>query len=729
MPYDIYEYDPNPPRIEENKATIKRSSFDVIAIPLATGEVWVARRDGKGRGALLDNATFQKQNRDGQFKAKKTGTQQALQIGDGDLRGIADQKKQAEDTADSKALTDHKQPFVPMSYSDVVARLETAFLQAKSAQQPDLTRINTALEKLRNFIKRTEGSYISASFIYSLEHTFVGETAHIRAARIMNPIDLIMDIRSGAKNEKKALSIKYKLEGPNPSKRFLKFVERKVDDAQQQQVTAAKTNINEELIAPRTIRYRLDPKITHPASRAHGDVLEGFLDDLSAARRQELAEWVRQKMKESDLPQSKLPRRAGIWIRNVVPQPGDTHSADQNMSQERFEKILQAVQAAGIQEIILLGDGLEPKRQRMPKSAPKVVHDFSRLWDLNKPPIGSYGQVELQGGYAEQVAVYTALYRERGMECIIGNKSGGLDLPSLAGVPQIQIAEMDAKELMVHHRMGFQAMCSPFWTVVRANNRQSNEKMDLTDAQREYLTECIRRAQRVRTWHILAVGAHQWSYWKRSAQINAQKDLKELGIQTKLETADIEVKAEVNAYKIGGSELTSVENNGGGDCLFLSIGQLVQREYNVQQAHDAIRARTVKHLADVIATQPAPTFCPGPARMLNMAQYSSDHPPMDQATFIESLEAALEFHRAAWPEDYYASLAAYQAGMAKPGIYGDFISLALISHLYEKRIHVLVMQPGASYVLLVLNTSAPQGQDWHLVNYSNAHFEALRPNG
>lgn len=183
--------------------------------------------------------------------------------------------------------------------------------------------------------------------------------------------------------------------------------------------------------------------------------------------------------------------------------------------------------------------------------------------------------------------------------------------------------------------------------------------------------------------------------------------------------------AVMNTYQIGTAEFTSLTNDAGGNCLFLSIAQLIEHEYAREQSHTLIRSNVVTHLAAIRLSTPTPAREPISNGALNMSQYSGDTPPMERNTFIEYLQRALEFHRMAWEEEYYVSLDAYQKGMAISGVYGDFISLALLSHLYQKRIHVLVILPDTSYVLEVQNTPTPQGQDWYLVNYANAHFEAL----
>jgi hypothetical protein len=121
-------------------------------------------------------------------------------------------------------------------------------------------------------------------------------------------------------------------------------------------------------------------------------------------------------------------------------------------------------------------------------------------------------------GYAEQALVYSALYRNPdanthvNMACVITNKSGGPDLPSLAGVPQIQIAEMATNEVFIHHRMGFQSLCSPMWTVLRVQQRNEGDLMTLSDDQVTELTTLIRRARVLRTWHMGELGNERYNW-------------------------------------------------------------------------------------------------------------------------------------------------------------------------------------------------------------------------
>lgn len=196
----------------------------------------------------------------------------------------------------------------------------------------------------------------------------------------------------------------------------------------------------------------------------------------------------------------------------------------------RFQKILDAAQRSGVDELILLGDGLPaPDWLSYPTSGAHyalsptgtqgAVHDFSKLRDDDtRLPPGSCSKAETLRGYAEQVCVYAALYRNPSatvhvnMRCIVTNKSGGPDLPSLAGIPQIQIAEMSGTENIVFHRMGFQALCSHAWTVLRSPARASGDVMTLTTTQVNELTDPLRRAQRLRKWHLDQLGGKRFTW-------------------------------------------------------------------------------------------------------------------------------------------------------------------------------------------------------------------------
>lgn len=378
--------------------------------------------------------------------------------------------------------------YVPRTPEQVTIILEGEFLTEYTRIVQDATALNTALRRLFDFTKRRLKSDATKTYAYSLEDGFVGETAHIHGAKVLNPHK----------------TVTYHCTTSPPSGRFSQFMTPVTAAASG---ADAKTRINETLIAPRTVA---DP------TSAHETVLTSFVAGITAARRQEIAQWVGGQF--APHAAGAAVKRVGIWVRNVAATGG--HTVDQNMSKERFQKILEAAHQSGADDVILLGDALPHDNwlnyptggahyARHPGMGQGTAYDFTRLWLGTGPlPAGAHSAPATLRGYAEQVAVYTALYRNpsaiihANMSCIVTNKSGGPDLPSLAGVPQIQVAEMDPTEKIIFHRMGFQALCSHAWTVVRSAARGHGEPMTLSGPQVTELADLLRRAEHLRRWHL-----------------------------------------------------------------------------------------------------------------------------------------------------------------------------------------------------------------------------------
>ncbi len=387
--------------------------------------------------------------------------------------------------------------------------------QDPNQQGPLDTRVSTARAKLVLFWKRQRWNYDRFSiqqpaqtryYRYSLENNFVGETAHIHGGHALY-------------NTNEA-QVRYRCTTPDMNtgtgRRFTAFMHDVPTFAGLE--SDAKTEINETLIAPRTVG---------DAPAVHQTIYHSFMADLGAARKQEIVQWVGNQFLPAH-PQGAAVVRVGVWVRYV--DAGAGHTADQNMSRDRFEKILTAAAAAGVHEVILLGDGWPAGQNwldgphcpyaRQPGANQGRAHfAFLRMWEPDRGiPDLQHADPALVRGYAEQALTYSALYRnpaagaDINMSCIITNKSGGPDLPTLAGVPQIQFAEMAPNELFVHHRMGFQSLCSPLWSVQRVPQRGPGDAMTLTPPQVQELTTLIQRAARIRTWHLTALAndRYQW---------------------------------------------------------------------------------------------------------------------------------------------------------------------------------------------------------------------------
>ncbi|MFE8596294.1 hypothetical protein [Archangium violaceum] len=448
--------------------------------------VWLSRV-GSHAGALMTT-----QERDANYRAAN-GPSERAQVTLANLSQFVVWRRGDEQTwAQRRSAAD---TFKPMPLDHVLFGLENQYLDALA--NGDATAQNTAWKWLLHFALAMKNSPPVKAFKFTVEANFVGETAHIVAARVLNP-----------KND--VIKIEYVCNTNDATRaRFDAIVEQPGFDWDNgvQQGHTKKEEINRYLIGPRTMK---DP------AAAHTSVIKRFLAPISAARRAEIANWVAGKLPEND---ANPPPRAAIWVRRV---DGQGRTA-QNMRKERFQKILKAVHDAGIQQIVLVGDGVDGNWLNHPQGGAyftlnggrnaATAFRFEKIWDVNAGlPDGEHSTEEHRRGYSEQVAVWLALYRKHGVVCVIGNKSGGLDFPAFAGVPSIQLSEFSQNEVFVHHRLGFQSMCSPFWTVVPVTKPNQEEQMTLSHGEQNHLKVAVARARTIRQWHLkqLQFGADDW---------------------------------------------------------------------------------------------------------------------------------------------------------------------------------------------------------------------------
>jgi len=296
-----------------------------------------------------------------------------------------------------------------------------------------------------------------------------------------------------------------------------------------------KSKLNHVAVAPYTVTLARSATDVEYPTDAHEKVRKSFVDSIPDARKAEIGEAVAEKINRSStepaLDAKGQPRpRVGVWIRQTDASANRT--ATQNMTKERFQQVLESVDHAYPDgaDVVILGDGFpkgqqagwlkdsawgDPtnsagaKKSTFGKSAgkngtppPKAreVHDFSKTWDANGVLGGATTATEpgKQRGYAEQVAVYDELYRNHNMQAIVTNKSGGPDLASLAGIPQIAMSDVDPGEIMTKHRLYFQSLASHSHTVVPVTPQQAK----LGDAQQNHLTAMLQRAPVVRQFDI-----------------------------------------------------------------------------------------------------------------------------------------------------------------------------------------------------------------------------------
>ncbi|MCA7955830.1 hypothetical protein LGM43_37035, partial [Burkholderia seminalis] len=249
--------------------------------------------------------------------------------------------------------------------------------------------------------------------------------------------------------------------------------------------------------------------VNRGSSAAHELILQ---DRLSKIDRQRLERIENAIAVTPGLKGRESKAKVAIWIRNQNNANG--HSDAQNTTKERFLSIINSIGKANINDIIIIGDENKETNEWIDKSKwkkegnDKVVTWLTGIWQQsanNKNGVGMLysldksENIETRGNNDEQVAVYDALYERHNMMAIITNKSGGPDLPSLSGIPQITLSEMDPSELDSGHRLGFMSLVSHAYTNVRLDKNSHKENHGaLSDQEQSKLTDMIRRSKQVR---------------------------------------------------------------------------------------------------------------------------------------------------------------------------------------------------------------------------------------
>ncbi|WP_147443210.1 hypothetical protein [Corallococcus sp. AB011P] len=434
---------------------------------------------------------------------------------------IAARIKQADELLAEYQTSD---PFKRLTRDEVLSILSAESLRVMASDalsmKNKLETIEAALKMFKDFETRSDPAYFpSVATTYKLDLDMMGESAHVRAAWLMSPNPhSVRYIEDGSGNRFEpvlhppARDDGTHREGPS--------VVKLRKDEPPPPITE-KQSVNAEQIAPRTVN---DPV------GMHEKVLRDHLANIDPRKLEEIRNTVWSQFPKQGAGESR--ERIGVWIRNVPEQTRDNGKAPaQNMTKERFIQIVEDARKAGIKDIILLGDPLPPQelKEWIAAATPKKgegdgsVYQFNALWDGD--PGGNRTESLRNLGISEQVAVYEALYKDPNamdgkgtnpnMQAIVTNKSGGPDIASLAGIPQIQLAEMSADESFVLHRMGFQSLTSHAWSVLKIPKRKRGVlKDDLKalkgpiDAElRRDLVKLIKRSVRVRKYHLKALAS------------------------------------------------------------------------------------------------------------------------------------------------------------------------------------------------------------------------------
>lgn len=191
-------------------------------------------------------------------------------------------------------------------------------------------------------------------------------------------------------------------------------------------------------------------------------------------------------------------KRAVIWLRN---KPGEP--ATKTLSIGRVRQIRQALFDKGIHEVFLLGDVSQAFKKEVLKSMSdfknanagfkfiNLIGFFNELWFMD---------LSQENSFAHQVAAIKFLFEELGVVCLIGNKSGGMDAASLAGVTQIFFEMTNDQYSGWCTRLGITALCCPYFHQIAIED--TDQVKDLSDAEAAELGDKIDVCLEVKTWHI-----------------------------------------------------------------------------------------------------------------------------------------------------------------------------------------------------------------------------------
>ena len=356
----------------------------------------------------------------------------------------------------------------PMTKADIAALLIGEVFNLEQAGELAGVQVAGSVGKIKNILDTltSEGAGSKTSVVET-EPTFVGETFHIMAAAYL-------------RNERGAnLKVKTPVSAPNAySHKFNALIggARGPDG----KALVERATRNESTDIPKA---NLTPLMLAGNHRKIGDLRGMLLSGLTPDTITKIRDRTRHVLESAgmaiDTP------KLGIFIRNVKPRANGDGTQDPagNLTKERFQDVLNAADKAGIRNIVLLGDApgpdwlagtpWEPQEQapsgpRRKRPAPVAPgHDVRRIANLTEPWVstgtsplfdgagaqgprwhlstttahdtGPEAENSVQGGYAEQLAMYDQLHRELGMVGVVGNRSGVIDGPGFMKVPCIQM--------------------------------------------------------------------------------------------------------------------------------------------------------------------------------------------------------------------------------------------------------------------------------------------------
>ncbi|MBU8898348.1 hypothetical protein KRR26_22305 [Corallococcus sp. M34] len=167
-----------------------------------------------------------------------------------------------------------------------------------------------------------------------------------------------------------------------------------------------------------------------------------------------------------------------------------------------------------------------------------------------------------------------------------------------------------------------------------------------------------------------------------------------------------------------------VKNEGGGDCMFLALSQLL---FGTEEHHGVIRQAVVNHLEDLLQG--------------TVQDAGGRVGPVSVAEFQQHMGLLLDWHREGWPNEHayrrvpgMAPWGQYLRAMSRDHAWGDLVALSAASHLFEVRIQLYV-RTGANTFRTDLVDFVPRAEGHEhapmlqLANLDQTHFVAVQPSG
>ena len=235
-------------------------------------------------------------------------------------------------------------------------------------------------------------------------------------------------------------------------------------------------------------------EVLHNPIEVHKKIFERILASLPDGALDQIRDIL-----DNNIKLNKTGTKIMLWVRNKGREnPGEQY---RDMGTQLIQQLIGPFKAAGISEVVLLGDAVDTTGLGMPPGIKlsNMMEYFKSDW---------FAPMKAENSLAYQALIPWVIFREYGGIGMLGMKSGAMDGPSFAGVPQIFIDRLtvdpqkfNAPYVKYTERMGLVALCDPFWNQL-AVLRKDTEDLVFTDSELAELNDHLRTLGDIRTWYL-----------------------------------------------------------------------------------------------------------------------------------------------------------------------------------------------------------------------------------